>query len=96
MFPQTQQQELYPCEWDPQPNIKNNETEIEDKNLNTQGIDQTRDEANMSNANASPSPRAVMSSSINPVSGVNDSLDRANSDVINRERNRVEESKQNE
>jgi len=50
----------------------------------------------MSNANPSPSPRAVMSSSINPVSGVNDSLDRANSEIINRERNgnnRVEESK---
>ena len=61
--------------------------------MNTQGIDQTRDEANMSNANPSPSPRAVMSSSINPISGANDSLDRANSEIINRERNRVEESK---
>ena len=38
---------------------KNKETEAQDNNLNTQGIDQTRDEANQSNVNGSPSPRGA-------------------------------------
>lgn len=79
MFPQTLQQELYPLEWDPQPATKNNETEVEEKNQqHTQGIDCTRDEGNMSNANGSPSPRAAgLSSSIVPVAaGAEGSLSR--------------------
>lgn len=78
-FAQTQQNELYPLEWDPLPISKNKDTEVEDKNLNTQGIDQTRDEANMSNANPSPSPRA---DGMSPVHVNSQVLDRENSEII--------------
>ena len=76
---------------------KNNETEVEEKNQqHTQGIDCTRDEGNMSNANASPSPRAVaLSSSIVPVAPVAEgtiSREMANGN----DTQRVEESKEGE
>ena len=93
MFPQTMQHELYPNEWDPLPQLKNTETEVEEKNQNTQGIDQTRDEANMSNANPSPSPRAAI-----PVPGAQGNFNDAEglSSQQNMIQQRMEESKHNE
>jgi len=49
-----QQQELYPDEWD---YVEKEPEDENDKNLNTYGVDQTRDEANISNGNPEGSPR---------------------------------------
>lgn len=79
MFAQTMQQELYPSEWDPYLNQKNKDTETEDKQLNTQGVDQTRDEANISHGNPSPSPRALSPAN---APRANDSINRENSEIL--------------